>query len=220
MRVLQARKKAEPPRVRGRRCGGGTHRRAGAWQRGWPHLGAAGVISSTSTPREEPRRRSDRPDVFRRDRPPCRGLARRGSAHPSGSNRFGADPGFLRHKAGPEDAGRFIRAVEGTNRRGKRLCPASCVKIGVAIANDRDVDAAPLMRRAEDALTEAKRPPFPLPDFSRDIAVEARSASRTRYTVINIVAALNEPARCTRCPSAGGRPPRAHASRFDEVPGA
>jgi diguanylate cyclase (GGDEF)-like protein len=94
-------------------------------------------------------------------------------------------------KQAAEAAGRFIRAIEKSPIGTTSGSVGVFVKIGVAVANDRDIDATQLLRQAEDALTEAKRRHCPFLIFSRDIAVEARR-HRADAANLDIVAALNE----------------------------
>jgi diguanylate cyclase (GGDEF)-like protein len=108
-----------------------------------------------------------------------------------GGNRLALILDSCATKQAAEAAGRFIRAVEKTPIGTTSGSVGVFVKIGVAIANDRDIDAAQLLRHAEDALTEAKRRHCPFLIFSRDIAIEARR-HRAAGTSLDIVAALNE----------------------------
>jgi diguanylate cyclase (GGDEF)-like protein len=131
-----------------------------------------------------------------------------------GGNRLALILDSCATKQAAEAAGRFIRAVEKTPIGTASGSVGVFVKIGVAIANDRDVDAAQLMRQAEDALTEAKRRHCPFLIFSRDIAVEARR-HRIDGAGLDIVAALNERRlRIARQPVVDAR---TRQRAFDEV---
>ncbi len=131
-----------------------------------------------------------------------------------GGNRLALILDACATKQAAEAATRFLRAVEKTPISTSSGSVGVFVKIGVAIANDRDIDAVQLLRQAEDALTEAKRRHCPFLIFSRDIAVEARR-HRADGAGLDIVAALNERRlRIARQPVVDAR---TRQRAFDEV---